>query len=128
MLVRDRKVLGMRLEEISDFGFPASPCCHQIKVQDHYGTGMKNRKVYLVIRFMRRRFIKTYITDDSGIASFNLDTTAWNSSSVSLEVNTTSAYGTVRALPVLPPPALQPPCQLRPGLTTQFCTEPAGRH
>lgn len=82
----------MTLEEISDYGFPASPYCHQIKVQDHYGTGMKNRKVYLVIRVMRRRFIKTYITDDSGIASFNLDTTAWNSSSVSLEVNTTSAY------------------------------------
>ncbi|KAK2537734.1 alpha-2-macroglobulin-like protein 1 [Columba guinea] len=57
----------------------------RVKLQDHYGNGMKNRKVYLIIKFMRRRFIKTYITDDSGIASFNLDTTAWNSSSVSLE-------------------------------------------
>ncbi|NXQ09812.1 A2ML1 protein, partial [Peucedramus taeniatus] len=54
-------------------------------VKDHYGTGMKKRKIYLVIRFMRRRFIKTYITDDSGMALFNLDTTAWNSSSVPLE-------------------------------------------
>lgn len=98
MFVRGRKVLGMTLEEISDFGFFASPCRHQVKLQDHYGNGMKNRKVYLVIKFMRRRFIKTYITDGSGIASFNLDTTAWNSSSVSLEVNPTSAYMKMRIL------------------------------
>ncbi|KAI1242123.1 hypothetical protein IHE44_0005640, partial [Lamprotornis superbus] len=72
-------------ETPSEYYIPGVPYRGKIKVQDHYGTGMKNRKVYLVIRFMRRRFIKTYITDDSGIASFNLDTTAWNSSSVSLE-------------------------------------------
>ncbi|XP_054687735.1 alpha-2-macroglobulin-like protein 1 [Grus americana] len=65
---------------------PGVPYRGKIKLQDHHGNGMKNRKVYLVIKFMRRRFIKTYITDGSGIASFNLDTTAWNSSSVSLEV------------------------------------------
>ncbi|NXT78637.1 A2ML1 protein, partial [Zapornia atra] len=64
---------------------PGVPYRGKIKVQDHYGNGMRNRKVYLVIKFMRRRFIKTYITDGSGVASFNLDTTAWNSSSVSLE-------------------------------------------
>ncbi|NXO02969.1 A2ML1 protein, partial [Rhinopomastus cyanomelas] len=64
---------------------PGVPYKGKIKLQDHYGNAMKNRKVYLVIKFMRRRFIKTYITDDSGIASFNLDTTVWNSSSVSLE-------------------------------------------
>ncbi|NXT48654.1 A2ML1 protein, partial [Pluvianellus socialis] len=64
---------------------PGVPYRGKIKLQDHYGNGMKNRKVYLVIKFTRRRLIKTYITDGSGIASFNLDTTAWNSSSVSLE-------------------------------------------
>ncbi|NXT61534.1 A2ML1 protein, partial [Chaetops frenatus] len=72
-------------ETPNEYYIPGVPYRGKIKVQDHYGTGMKNRKVYLVIRFMRRRFIKTYITDDSGIASFNLDTTAWNSSTVSLE-------------------------------------------
>ncbi|XP_051470116.1 alpha-2-macroglobulin-like protein 1 [Apus apus] len=65
---------------------PGVPYRGKIKLQDQYGNGMKNRKVYLIINFMRHRLIKTYITDDSGIASFNLDTTAWNSSSVSLEV------------------------------------------
>ncbi|XP_033370402.1 alpha-2-macroglobulin-like protein 1 [Parus major] len=73
-------------ETPNEYYIPGVPYRGKIKVQDHYGAGMKNRKVYLVIRFMRRRFIKTYITDDSGTASFNLDTTAWNSSSVSLEV------------------------------------------
>ncbi|NXH48828.1 A2ML1 protein, partial [Dicaeum eximium] len=72
-------------ETPNEYYIPGVPYRGKIKVQDHYGIGMKNRKVYLVIRFMRRRFIKTYITDDSGIAAFNLDTTAWNSSSVSLE-------------------------------------------
>ncbi|NXI80930.1 A2ML1 protein, partial [Rhipidura dahli] len=72
-------------ETPNEYYIPGVPYRGKIKVQDHYGTGVKNRKVYLVIRVMRRRFIKTYITDDSGIASFNLDTTAWNSSSVSLE-------------------------------------------
>ncbi|NXC99535.1 A2ML1 protein, partial [Certhia familiaris] len=72
-------------ETPNEYYIPGVPYRGKIKVQDHYGTGMKNRKVYLVIRFMRRRFIKTYITDDSGIASFNLDTAAWNSSSVTLE-------------------------------------------
>ncbi|NXQ95319.1 A2ML1 protein, partial [Sagittarius serpentarius] len=72
-------------ETPSAYYIPGVPYRGKIKLQDHYGNGMKNRKVYLVIKFMRRRFIKTYITDDSGIASFNLDTTAWNSSSVSLE-------------------------------------------
>ncbi|NWR20568.1 A2ML1 protein, partial [Emberiza fucata] len=72
-------------ETPNEFYIPGVPYRGKIKVQDHYGNGMKNRKVYLVIRFMRRRFIKTYITDDRGMASFNLDTTAWNSSSVSLE-------------------------------------------
>ncbi|XP_063250395.1 alpha-2-macroglobulin-like protein 1 [Prinia subflava] len=76
-------------ETPNEYYIPGVPYRGKIKVQDHYGTGMKNRKVYLVIRFMRRRFIKTYITDDSGIASFNLDTTAWNSSSVSLEAKFT---------------------------------------
>ncbi|XP_010179778.1 PREDICTED: alpha-2-macroglobulin-like protein 1 [Mesitornis unicolor] len=64
---------------------PGVPYRGKIKLQDHYGNAMKNTKVYLIIKFMRRRFIKTYITDGSGTASFNLDTTAWNSSSVSLE-------------------------------------------
>ncbi|NXN38440.1 A2ML1 protein, partial [Rhinoptilus africanus] len=80
-----RTVARAVFETPNAYYIPGVPYRGKIKLQDHYGNGMKNRKVYLVIKFMRRRFIKTYITDASGIASFNLDTTAWNSSSVSLE-------------------------------------------
>ncbi|XP_074016832.1 alpha-2-macroglobulin-like protein 1 [Numenius arquata] len=80
-----RTVARAVFETPNAYYIPGVPYRGKIKLQDHYGNGMKNRKVYLVIRFMRRRFIKTYITDGSGIASFNLDTTSWNSSSVSLE-------------------------------------------
>ncbi|KAJ7419868.1 alpha-2-macroglobulin-like protein 1 [Willisornis vidua] len=72
-------------ETPNEYYIPGVPYRGKIKVQDHHGIGMKNRKVYLVIKFMRRRFIKTYITDGNGTASFNLDTTDWNSSSVTLE-------------------------------------------
>ncbi|NWX76451.1 A2ML1 protein, partial [Alca torda] len=80
-----RTVARAVFETPNAYYIPGVPYRGKIKLQDHYGNGMKNRKVYLVIKFMRRRFIKTYITDGSGIASFNLDTTAWNRSSVSLE-------------------------------------------
>ncbi|NXG92569.1 A2ML1 protein, partial [Stercorarius parasiticus] len=80
-----RAVARAVFETPNAYYIPGVPYRGKIKLQDHYGNGMKNRKVYLVIKFMRRRFIRTYITDGSGIASFNLDTTAWNSSSVSLE-------------------------------------------
>ncbi|XP_064904545.1 alpha-2-macroglobulin-like protein 1 isoform X1 [Columba livia] len=80
-----RTVARAVFETPNAYYIPGVPYRGKVKLQDHYGNGMKNRKVYLIIKFMRRRFIKTYITDDSGIASFNLDTTAWNSSSVSLE-------------------------------------------
>ncbi|NWX46963.1 A2ML1 protein, partial [Steatornis caripensis] len=72
-------------ETPNTYYIPGVPYRGKIKLQDHYGNGMKNRKVELVIKFMRHQYIKTYITDGSGIASFNLDTTAWNSSPVSLE-------------------------------------------
>ncbi|OPJ69240.1 hypothetical protein AV530_012338 [Patagioenas fasciata monilis] len=80
-----RTVARAVFETPNAYYIPGVPYRGKVKLQDHYGNGMKNRKVYLIIKFMRRRFIKTYITDGSGIASFNLDTTAWNSSSVSLE-------------------------------------------
>ncbi|KAI6079813.1 Alpha-2-macroglobulin-like protein 1 [Aix galericulata] len=92
------KDLVLLLEELTASAESCSASSRQIKLQDHHGNGMKNRKVYLVIKFMRRRLIKMYITDGNGRASFNLDTTAWNSSSVFLEVNPTSAHRRVKSL------------------------------
>ncbi|NWI96007.1 A2ML1 protein, partial [Pitta sordida] len=85
LIIVSKTAARVVFETPNEYYIPGVPYRGKIKVQDHYGTGIKNRKVHLVIKFMRRRFIKTYITDGSGIASFNLDTTAWNSSSVSLE-------------------------------------------
>ncbi|XP_021250061.1 alpha-2-macroglobulin-like protein 1 isoform X3 [Numida meleagris] len=84
-IVISRTAASVVFETPKAYYIPGVPYRGKIKLQDHYGNGMKNRKVYLIIKFMKRRLIKTYITDGSGRASFNLDTTAWNSSSVSLE-------------------------------------------
>ncbi|NWH65683.1 A2ML1 protein, partial [Geococcyx californianus] len=80
-----RRTARAVFETPTAYYIPGVPYRGKIKLQDHHGNSMKNRKVYLLIKFMRRRLIKTYITDSSGTASFNLDTSAWNSSSVSLE-------------------------------------------
>ncbi|NXC40589.1 A2ML1 protein, partial [Penelope pileata] len=85
IIIISRTAASAVFETPNAYYIPGVPYRGKIKLQDHYGNAMKNRKVYLMIKFMRRRLIKTYITDDSGRASFSLDTTAWNSSSVSLE-------------------------------------------
>ncbi|XP_042665541.1 alpha-2-macroglobulin-like protein 1 [Centrocercus urophasianus] len=84
-IVISRTAASVVFETPNAYYIPGVPFKGKIKLQDHYGNSMKNRKVNLIIKFMRRQLIKTYITDSSGRASFNLDTTAWNTSSVSLE-------------------------------------------
>ncbi|KAM7181770.1 alpha-2-macroglobulin-like protein 1, partial [Macrochelys suwanniensis] len=82
-----RTAVTATFEKLDDYYIPGVPYRGKIKLQDHHGDIMKSTKVYLVISYMGRRFNKTYITDGTGRASFNMDTTAWNSSSVSLEVS-----------------------------------------
>ncbi|NXF97090.1 A2ML1 protein, partial [Eubucco bourcierii] len=84
-ILLSRTAARVVFETRNAYYIPGVPYRGKIKLQDHYGNAMKNRKVYLVTKFARRRLIKTYITDDKGVALFNLDTTTWNSSSVSLE-------------------------------------------
>ncbi|TFJ95399.1 Poly(U)-specific endoribonuclease [Platysternon megacephalum] len=80
-----RTAVTATFEKLDDYYIPGVPYRGKIKLQDHRGDIMKSTKVYLMISYMGRRFNKTYITDGTGRASFNMDTTAWNSSSVSLE-------------------------------------------
>ncbi|XP_074927111.1 alpha-2-macroglobulin-like protein 1 [Chelonoidis abingdonii] len=80
-----RTAVTATFEELDDYYIPGVPYRGKIKLQDHCGDIMKSTKVYLMISYMGRRFNKTYITDGTGRASFNMDTIAWNSSSVSLE-------------------------------------------
>uniref|UniRef100_A0A669QH25 Alpha-2-macroglobulin-like protein 1 n=1 Tax=Phasianus colchicus TaxID=9054 RepID=A0A669QH25_PHACC len=84
-IVISRTAASVVFETPNAYYIPGVPFKGKIKLQDHYGNSMKNRKVNLIIKFMKRQLIKTYVTDSSGRASFNLDTTAWNTSSVSLE-------------------------------------------
>ncbi|KAM6309768.1 alpha-2-macroglobulin-like protein 1 [Podargus strigoides] len=59
----------------------------KIKVIDYQGKALKHKTVLLVVSCSDQQFKQTYITGDSGTASFSLDTTAWNSTSASLEAS-----------------------------------------
>ncbi|XP_074858471.1 alpha-2-macroglobulin-like protein 1 [Carettochelys insculpta] len=80
-----RTAVTATFEMLDDYYLPGVPYRGKIKLQDHRGDMLKSTKVYIVISYRGQRFNKTYITDGTGRASFNMDTTAWNSSSVSLE-------------------------------------------
>ncbi|NWV59700.1 A2ML1 protein, partial [Malurus elegans] len=45
------------------------------------GTHLKNKKVILTVSYGSRKHTKTYLTDDNGMASFILETSAWDNSS-----------------------------------------------
>lgn len=55
---------------------------------------MKNKEVILTVSYGSRKQIKTYFIDDTGMASFTLETSAWdNSSKVLLQVKTNNYIG-----------------------------------
>ncbi|XP_071413558.1 alpha-2-macroglobulin-like protein 1 [Pithys albifrons albifrons] len=59
----------------------------KIKVLDYQGKAQKQKEVVLVVSRGEQQFKQKFITGDSGTASFSLDTTAWNSTLVSLEAS-----------------------------------------
>ncbi|XP_034642037.1 alpha-2-macroglobulin-like protein 1 [Trachemys scripta elegans] len=72
-------------EEVNPYYYTGEIYRGKIKIVDHQGKAMNNTPVYLILSYTRLRFNKTYITDDSGSVSFELNTNAWNGDSVSLE-------------------------------------------
>ncbi|KAH1187408.1 hypothetical protein KIL84_020157 [Mauremys mutica] len=72
-------------EEVNPYYYTGEIYRGKIKIVDHQGKAVNNAPVYLILSYTRLRFNKTYITDDSGRASFELNTNAWNGDSVSLE-------------------------------------------
>lgn len=59
----------------------------QLELKSANGTHLKNKKVILTVSYGSRKQTKTYVTDDTGMASFVLETSAWdNSSKVILQV------------------------------------------
>ncbi|XP_072782532.1 alpha-2-macroglobulin-like protein 1 isoform X2 [Taeniopygia guttata] len=63
-----------------------APYYGNLELRSANGTHMKNKKVILTVSYGSRKQTKTYLTDDTGMASFVLETSAWvNSSKVILQ-------------------------------------------
>ncbi|PKK22298.1 alpha-2-macroglobulin-like protein 1, transcript variant X2 [Columba livia] len=66
-----------------------APYYGNLELKSANGTHVKNKEVILTVSHGSRKQIKTYFIDDTGMASFTLDTSAWdNSSKVLLQAKT----------------------------------------
>lgn len=65
----------------------------QLELKSGNGTHLKNKKVILTVSYGSRKQTKTYFTDDTGMASFVLETSSWNSSEVRLQVKANDYTG-----------------------------------
>ncbi|KAM6438234.1 alpha-2-macroglobulin-like protein 1 [Rhynochetos jubatus] len=66
-----------------------APYYGNLELKSANGTHLKNKEVILTVSYGSRKQTKTYFTDDTGMASFTLETTAWgNSSKVVLQAKT----------------------------------------
>ncbi|XP_074858444.1 alpha-2-macroglobulin-like protein 1 [Carettochelys insculpta] len=72
-------------EDVNPYYYTGESYSGKIKIVDHEGNALNNTQVYLIVSYSRLRFNQTYVTDDSGRASFELNTDAWNGTSISLE-------------------------------------------
>ncbi|XP_062426832.1 alpha-2-macroglobulin-like protein 1 [Rhea pennata] len=82
------KVGGMALfEDVNSYYHAGEMYRGKIKVIDYQGKSLQYKKVLLIENNGEQQFQREYITGDSGTASFSLNTTAWNSASVSLEAS-----------------------------------------
>ncbi|XP_009465518.1 PREDICTED: alpha-2-macroglobulin-like protein 1 [Nipponia nippon] len=82
------KICGMALfDDVKSYYHTGEMYRGKIKVIDHQGKALKHKKVLLIVSCGEQQFKQKYITGDSGTASFSLNTTAWNSTSASLEAS-----------------------------------------
>ncbi|XP_061328272.1 alpha-2-macroglobulin-like protein 1 isoform X2 [Pezoporus flaviventris] len=66
-----------------------APYYGNLELKSANGTHLKNKEVILTVSYGSRKQTKTYFTDDTGMASFILETSAWdNSSKVLLQAKT----------------------------------------
>ncbi|NXL53139.1 A2ML1 protein, partial [Podilymbus podiceps] len=66
-----------------------APYHGNLELKSANGTHLKNKEVILTVSYGSRKQTKTYFTDDIGMASFILETSAWdNSSKVLLQAKT----------------------------------------
>ncbi|XP_010126406.1 PREDICTED: alpha-2-macroglobulin-like protein 1, partial [Chlamydotis macqueenii] len=82
------KTAGMALfDDMNSYYHTGEMYRGKIKVIDYQGKALKHKEVLLVVSCGEQQFKQKYITGDSGMASFSLNTTAWNSTSASLEAS-----------------------------------------
>nr|XP_009685485.1 PREDICTED: alpha-2-macroglobulin-like protein 1 [Struthio camelus australis] len=82
------KIGGMALfEDVNSYYHAGEMYRGKIKVIDYQGKSLKYKKVLLIESYGEQQFQQEYFTGDSGTASFSLNTTAWNSTSASLEAS-----------------------------------------
>uniref|UniRef100_A0A8C3BCZ8 Alpha-2-macroglobulin-like protein 1 n=1 Tax=Cairina moschata TaxID=8855 RepID=A0A8C3BCZ8_CAIMO len=65
-----------------------APYYGNLELKSGNGTHLKNKKVILTVSYGSRKQTKTYFTDDTGMASFVVETSSWNSSEVRLQAKT----------------------------------------
>ncbi|NXS68241.1 A2ML1 protein, partial [Pandion haliaetus] len=66
-----------------------APYYGNLELKSANGTHLKNKEVILTVSYGSKKQTKTYFTDDTGMASFILETSAWdNSSKVLLQAKT----------------------------------------
>ncbi|KAJ6658262.1 hypothetical protein lerEdw1_020534 [Lerista edwardsae] len=64
----------------------------KLKALERDGSALKNHQVYLVMNVNNMQTNQTLTTDSDGVATFSLDTAAWDGKGVSLEVRLLSGH------------------------------------
>ncbi|XP_054019892.1 alpha-2-macroglobulin-like protein 1 [Dryobates pubescens] len=82
------KLVGMVLFSDVNYYYHAGEVYRgKIKVINYHGKPLKDKTVLFTLSCGEHQFKQKYITGDSGTISFSLNTTAWNSTSVTLEAS-----------------------------------------
>ncbi|XP_051635855.1 alpha-2-macroglobulin-like protein 1 [Manacus candei] len=82
-------ITSLQFWETSYYYQQGVPYYGNLELKSANGMHLKNKKVILTVSYGSGKQTKTYFTDDTGMASFILETTAWdNSSKVILQAKT----------------------------------------
>lgn len=82
-------VVAVRFSVLGPTVLRLFPALLQMELKSASGTHLKKKKVILKVSYGSKKQAKTYFSDDTGVASFTLETSAWDSSSeVLLQIKT----------------------------------------
>ncbi|NWY63126.1 A2ML1 protein, partial [Chionis minor] len=82
-------ITTLQFWETSYYYQQGAPYYGNLELKSANGTHLKNKEVILTVSYGSRKQTKSYFTDDTGMASFTLETSAWdNSSKVLLQAKT----------------------------------------